>query len=353
MLLRRTASFLVALSALVIPASAAPPERTLDVYFIDVLGGAATLVVTPERESILIDSGWSGFEDRDPHRIERVLKDVAKLDHLDHLVTTHWHADHFGGVEGLARLVRIDHYWDRGLPDAAASDNDRANFPDGPRPGDPLGNAYKKASAGKRHTLLAGDKLPLKGAIEAVVLASGGRVIEGSSGPRNPACDGAPADLAPDHSDNARSLALRFRIGKFAFLDCGDLTWNVEKRLVCPTDLIGQIDLFQVTHHGMAISNHPTLVRTISPTVAVMNNGPKKGGDAAAVKLLRSIPSIEAAYQLHKNAATPAEDNTDPGLIANTTAKGGQFVHARVAPDGSRFTVRIGTDGAPRSFQTR
>ena len=82
--------------------------RPLEIYFIDVEGGAATLLVTPERESILIDSGWPGLDDRDPKRIVHVLKDLAGCDQLDHLVTTHWHTDHYGGVAGLARMVRIE-----------------------------------------------------------------------------------------------------------------------------------------------------------------------------------------------------------------------------------------------------
>jgi hypothetical protein len=328
------------------------PARNLDIYFIDVMGGAATLLVTPERESVLIDSGWPGLEDRDPKRIEHVLKDVAGLDHLDHLVTTHWHADHFGGVEGLSKRLRIDHYWDRGLPDPDAPDGDKAAFPDGPKPDSPLGRAYRSASLGKRRALKAGDTLPLKGPVEALVLASGGRAIETPTGPPNPLCAEAPPDLKPDPSDNARSLAFRFRLGKFAFLDCGDLTWNIEKTLVCPVDKIGPIDLYQVTHHGMAISNHPTLVKTIAPTVAIMNNGPRKGGDPATVRLLRTIPSLQAAYQLHKNAANGAE-NTDSTLIANPDQAGGQFIHVAVEPEGSRFTVRFGGDGPGRTFSSR
>jgi beta-lactamase superfamily II metal-dependent hydrolase len=332
--------------------AAAPAGRPLEIFFIDVNGGAATLLVTPEGESVLIDTGWPGEDDRDPRRIEHVVKGVAGLDHIDHLVTTHWHRDHFGGVAGLARRVRIDRFWDRGLPDPSAPDYDRAAFPDGPRRDDPLGVAYRKASEGKRGALKAGERLPLRGAVEAVVLASGGAVIEATSSAPNPACADAPPDQKPDPSDNARSLAFRFRLGKFDFLDCGDLTWNVEKLLVCPTDKIGPIDLFQVTHHGASNSNHPTLVRTISPTVAVMNNGPKKGGEPAVVRLLKSIPSIRAAYQLHKNAATPDEANTEPALIANPSPEGGQFLRVSVDPDGSRFTVRIGADGPPREFES-
>src|SRR3954453_10768604 len=142
---------------------AAEPSRPLEIDFIDVMGGAATLIVTPDRESLLIDSGWPGFNDRDPKRIVHVLKEVAGLDHLDHLATTHWHRDHFGGVEGLSKLVRIDHFWDRGLPDPDAPDGDKAAFPDGPKRDDPMGIAYRKASEGKRAALKSGDTIAMKG----------------------------------------------------------------------------------------------------------------------------------------------------------------------------------------------
>lgn len=329
------------------------PPSGLDIYFIDVLGGAATLIVTPERESILVDTGWPGFDDRDPKRIEHVLKDVAKLDHIDHLVTTHWHIDHYGGVEGLAKRVRIERFWDRGLPDPDAPDGDKLAFPDGPKPNDPLGVAYRKASEGRRKTLKAGDSIPLKGETSLLILASGGKVLDAPAGATNSLCESAPADLAPDPSDNARSLVFRLRHGQFDFFDGGDLTWNIEKQLVCPVDRVGPIDLYQVTHHGMAISNHPLLLQTIAPTVAVMNNGPKKGGDAATVQRLKSIPSIKAAYQVHKNAKTRADENTDPALIANTDPAGGQFIRVQVTPDGRQFRVGIGENGATRTFESR
>lgn len=350
----RTPCFALALAALTTLTGAdAPPSRGLDIYFIDVMGGAATLVVTPERESVLIDTGWPGFDDRDPKRIEHVLKDVAGLDHLDHLVTTHWHRDHFGGVEGLAKRVRINHFWDRGLPEDEHADKD--DFHDGPKPDDPLGIAYRKASLGKRKVLKAGDSLPLKGEIKALVLAASGKVLPSGAnpGPHNPLCADAPADRPEDRSDNARSITLKFTLGAFDFLDCGDLTWNIEKQLVCPVDRIGPIDLYQVTHHGLDISNHPTLLQTIAPTVAVMNNGPTKGGLASTVHRLQSIASIQALYQLHKNAKTAADDNTNAALIANHDEAGGQYIHVSVPDDGARFNVRIGPDGRDQLFESK
>jgi len=353
--------FVAVVSVLAGPVAAGQPgrDRALDIYFVDVLGGASTVLVTGEGESILVDSGWPGFDDRDPKRIVHVLKDLAGRDHLDHLVTTHWHRDHFGGVAGLARLIKIDHFWDRGLPEDRDSTLD---FPDGPADDDPLGFAYRKASAGKRKALRPGETLPLSG-LKAVVLASGGKVIDrpvagpsrdGSDSNRpNPVCDEAVPDQPADPSDNARSLVLLFTLGRFQFFDAGDLTWNIERKLVCPIDLVGKVDLFQVTHHGMNSSNNPVLVRTLEPTVAIMNNGPHKGGSAATVRLLKGIPSIKAAYQLHRNADTDASENTEPELIANKAEAGGEYIHVRVEADGSKFSVQIGDRGPVRTFESR
>src|SRR5882672_8518036 len=95
-------------------------SRTLDIYFIDVEGGAATLIVTPLGESLLIDSGNPG--DRDPDRIAHVARDVAGLKQIDHYITTHWHQDHVGGIPRLATLIPVIHFYDRGLPENPTSD---------------------------------------------------------------------------------------------------------------------------------------------------------------------------------------------------------------------------------------
>lgn len=330
-------------------ASHAQNQTGLRLYFIDVLGGAATLIVTPENETILVDSGWPGHDDRDPKRIVQVLKEVAGRDRIDHLITTHWHTDHVGGVEGLAKLVEIGQYWDRGLPEDHLEGVD---FPEGDR--DPLIAAYRKASAGKRKALRPGDALPLK-SVSLRVLAASGNVLlhrhqEGDT--HTASCDEHP-DKPADRSDNARSLTFRLSLGDFDFFDAGDLTWNIEKQLVCPHNLVGGIDLYQVTHHGLDISNHPTLLKTIAPTVAIMNNGPRKGGSAETVHRLKALPGLEALYALHKNAETGPDDNADPTLTANSDPEGGQFIQVQVAPDGSGYTVRIGKDGPARSFKSR
>jgi len=323
----------------------------LEIYFIDVQGGAATLLVTPERETVLIDCGYATEDDRDPRRIERVLKEVAGLERVDHLVTTHWHRDHAGGVAGLAKRVEIGRFWDRGLPEDGEPG---VEFPIGPGDDDPLGVAYRAASRGKRTVPKPGDSLPLRGDVSAVVLATSKRMIPPSADtPINPLCQSPPEHFSVTPGENDWSLALKFRAGEFDFLACGDLTWDYERALVCPHDLIGKIDLFMVTHHGRNTSNNPILLRTIEPIVTVMNNGPTKAGDIETVRALRTIPSIQASYQLHRNIKTGDEGNTDPSLIVNDSPEGGRFLHVSVSPDGSTFRVRMDVDGPERTFESR
>src|SRR5256885_6102912 len=99
---------------LLAPASrAGPADKRLDVYWVDVEGGAATLIVTPAGESVLIDSGFPG--ERDANRIFDVATKAAGLKQIDHLVTTHYHLDHFGGAATLATLMPIRNVYDNGL----------------------------------------------------------------------------------------------------------------------------------------------------------------------------------------------------------------------------------------------
>src|SRR6059058_3991176 len=82
--------------------------KTLDVYFIDVEGGQATLMVSPSGQSMLVDTGWAGFNNRDADRIAAAAK-LAGVKQIDYLVITHFHGDHVGGVPQLAAKLPIKH----------------------------------------------------------------------------------------------------------------------------------------------------------------------------------------------------------------------------------------------------
>ncbi|MEZ6133208.1 MAG: MBL fold metallo-hydrolase [Planctomycetaceae bacterium] len=320
---------------------------TLDIYFVDVEGGAATLLVTPAGESMLIDSGYPDNNGRDKNRIMAVAKDEAGLSAIDHAVVSHWHRDHYGNHAAIAAEFGIRNFWDRGIPDTLQEDD---SFEDRIA-------AYRAASQNSSRALKAGDSLPLKSGntpLTVKVLTSGREVVP-NTGPKNPFAD-RHEEHDVDSSDNAASLSLLMQLGDFRFLCCGDLTWNIEGQLMTPNNPIGTVDLFMVTHHGLPVSNNPALVLAVDPTVTVMCNGPTKGGAESTLKTLKQIASLKDMYQLHQNLALDVAAQAPPELIANTgtteTCKG-QWVKAVISPRGDSYTVQIGRDGAKRTYQTR
>jgi beta-lactamase superfamily II metal-dependent hydrolase len=319
----------------------------LNIYFVDTEGGAATLVVTPLGESVLIDCGNPGARDAD--RIHRTAVQ-AGLKAIDHLIITHWHTDHYGGVARLSQLMPIHHFYDHGIPPTLAED--KINFPI-------LIQAYRKASRGKSKTLKPGDELTLKQPkdgppLRLFCLCGSGEVIPDKPGAAlNPiAKDHVPQP--DDPTDNARSLGFLLSYGDFRFLDLGDLTWNIEYKLVHPSDKIGPVDVYQSTHHGLEISNNPVVIKTVQPRVAVFNNGARKGGHPSVIATLRRLPEPPDIYQVHRNLLAEAQENTDPAFIANQDAKcQGEGIHLAVAADGKSYVVTVGEKGQPRRYQTR
>ena len=322
-------------------------DGRLDIYFIDVEGGAATLLVSPAGESLLIDSGYPDNNGRDRDRIIDVVQNVAGLKRIDHAAVSHWHRDHYGNHAALAATIGIGTFWDRGIPDALQEDD---SFEDRIA-------EYRAASQNASRSLDVGDRLPLtsgKTPLSVRVLTSGRRVVP-NVGPENPFAD-RHKERDRDPTDNAASLSLLFEFGSFRFLCCGDLTWNVEGRLVTPRNPIGTVDLYMVTHHGLPTSNNPALVLAVDPTVTVMCNGPTKGGAEGTLKTLREISSLKDMYQLHQNEKLDQALQAPSDFIANTGSTSsckGHWVKASVAPDGGSYTIQIGPDGNQRRYRTR
>jgi competence protein ComEC len=291
----------------VLPATAQAQE-TLEIYFIDVEGGGATLFVSPAGESLLIDTGNGGQSAvRDAGRIMDAMQDADIAD-IDHLITTHWHGDHYGAMQELASKVPVRHFIDHGP--SVESSAVAADF---------LNTTYPVLYRGIEHTVVSpGDRIALAG-VDITVLASAKRVIDrplpGGGRPNRYCADFVPQ--AEDNGENAQSVGILGRFGEFRVLHLGDLTVNTEFELMCPANPVGTVDLFVVSHHGQPTSNAEVLVHAIESRVAIMNNGTRKGGQPEAMRVLHTAPGLEDLWQLHFSQLS-GQEYTVPGLfIAN------------------------------------
>lgn len=310
--------------------SAAPPDakKPLKIYFVDVEGGQATLFVTPAGQSLLIDTGWPGFDNRDANRIVAAATD-AGLKKIDFVLLTHYHRDHAGGVPQLAAKIPIgaflDHGENRETSDAATQEG---------------WQAYLKTVAQqnlKRIIAKPGDSLPLQG-IETKVISSDGAVIADplpGAGATNSACQTAPQSPA-DLTENPRSLGTLFTFGKLRILDLGDLTSDKEMLLMCPANKLGAVDIYIVSHHGSLTSNSPLFLNGIAPRVAIMDNGATKGGAPSSWDAVKHSPRLEDLWQLHfSNEGGPAHNAAD-SFIANLSGPdAGNYLKLSAWPDGN------------------
>jgi competence protein ComEC len=309
--------------------------KSLEIYFIDVEGGQSTLLVDPQGESLLIDTGWSDFNGRDADRIMNAAK-AAGIDHIDYLVITHYHTDHAGGVPQLASRIKIDNFADHG-PNMENTTETRANYA-----------AYQKVAAQAQHIVLKpGDTIPFKGISVQVVTSAGDEIRDPlpGAGQPNPLCPSKP-DAPADISENSRSVGLLITYGKFRFIDLGDLTVRGELGLACPHNLIGTVDLFLVTHHGTAhpgsgdSSNTREIVDALRPRVAVMDNGAIKGGHPVAWQIVHDSPGLQDLWQLHYAVMAGKDHNVAEPFIANLAGPQdvGNYIEASAQADGT-FTV--------------
>jgi beta-lactamase superfamily II metal-dependent hydrolase len=279
--------------------------KPLDIYVIDTEGGKATLFVAPSGESLLIDSGNPGARDTD--RIMLAVTE-AGLKQIDYLMSTHYHIDHIGGMQELAKRIPIGHYIDHG-----PSIEEREQVPN-------FQQAYTELRAKAKHTVVKpGDKVPIAGLDWRIVMSAGKALktpLPGGGEP-NPACaQFTPKENARD-PENGQSLGSVITYGRFRAIDLGDLLWNNEADLMCPNNPIGPVDLYLVSHHGLDASGSPALVHGVRPRVAVMQNGTRKGGAVQAYQIMRSSPRLEDIWQSHWSWNGGIEHNPAGVFIAN------------------------------------
>ncbi len=343
-------------AALLVSMPGAHAQQTLDIYWTDADGAAATLIVTPEGQSILVDSAFERPENTYANRIKAAMDD-AGVTQIDYAVTTHYHGDHVGGLFALAEMVPIIEFVDHGettLPDEGG----QARY----------AQYVELAATGERTTVSPGMTLPVRG-VDVVVIASHKEFLtEPLMGPAepNPVCETAnPSSqycrgdecvstaLADFDGEDIYSAGFHLSMGDFQYVNVGDLSYGGLHALVCPVNNVGTIDLLDYPHHGNDIA--PQFVASLAPIAAVSSAGATKGGNPDGYEAAAASPGLAGFWQMHYATGTDDAHNTEERKIANLTAENdqGHWIKAEVQPDGSSFTITNARNGYSETYTSR
>jgi len=325
-------------------------SKDLKIVMVDVEGGAAILFVTPEHKSLLIDTGWAPgiggprpapgepTQPPPPSSADRIAAAAALLGvtKIDFLLMTHYHADHLGGLQALLAKLPVDTFIDHGpnreQPAANANPRQLSFAPATLYPN------WVAAYQGHRHiSAQVGLKLDI-GSMHLEFVTSDGAVLASllhGGGENNPFCIGVQPMSRDGGEENARSLGIVITFGKTRILDLGDLTWNKETELLCPANKVGKVDVYFVTGHGMDLSSSPP-TEALDPLVALMQNGPMKGSDAAVINTVDSYPDLQGFWREHYSVRYP-DLNGDPNYIANLNQQPdqGYSISVDITPKGT------------------
>jgi beta-lactamase superfamily II metal-dependent hydrolase len=363
------AATLVCLSALSLCAGGAmaqaqKPSQDLRIVAVDVEGGAATLFVTPEGKSLLIDSGWApgaGGQKPPPGITPATSADkivaaahALGLKKIDYFIITHYHADHIGGFQSLTDKIEIDNFIDHGpnvqtdppgLDPARAASSSEGMY-----------KTYSRIIAGKNHIVpKTGDTLDI-GSMHLRFISVAANVLPTTlpeGGQANPDCAGVPEMERDGGIENHYSVASLITFGKTRITAFGDLPWNEEIKLLCPANKIGPVDLYFVTQHGMDLSSSPP-TRALDPIVSIMANGAIKGGDEAPMKMIATYAHRDQNLWLLHDTIRYPNLNPDPNFIANLDWVPDQnfIITATVTPAGM-ITITNGRNHFSRTYKAR
>ena len=304
-------------------------QKPLEIFFIDVEGGQATLFVTPAGQSLLVDTGWGYNGFRDANRIVTTATKLAHLKKIDYVLITHYHTDHVGGVPQLAQKIKVGEYIDHGPNRETSKDSST------------LYSEYQAATNGaEKMVAKPGDTLPIKG-LNLTFVSADGNLIDhplSNAGAPNQACDGVE-QKATDPSENARSIGMVIDFNQLRIVDLGDLTWAKELQLMCPENKLGHADIYIASHHGLDQSNSPALVHGLTPRVAIIDNGNKKGASPTAWDIIKSSPGLQDIWQLHFADANGSEHNAPDSFIANTEDTDSGFYLKLTAHEDGSFQI--------------
>lgn len=303
-------------------------SQNLEIYCIDVDQGDATLVVTPHKRSILIDSGLNSKASA----VKEVITDYAGLDSIDYYVCTHYDRDHYGGIDKLVAMgvgVREKFYdrdAERWIPDSKKESKDYRE--------------YKDTAGNKRKWLRPGKKIPIGDDVEVECIVSNARA-KGEYG---------PIEYPP--YENGYSIGLIISYNDFDFFIAGDLTKKVEQKLA-ERGVLKDVDLYHVSHHGADTSSDSLFLEAIKPEVCIISNGSHAGYKhprRKTIERLENTSSVTGIYQTNKNINTSSKIKNVPDEFIGDLEPDGSEGTILVSVGDSTYGIKIISSGQEKTY---
>ncbi len=310
------------------PAAAAAQE--LRIYHIDVEQADATLLVSPAGHTLLVDSGKNGHGPR----ILAALQ-AAGATRIDHFVATHYHEDHYGGIDEVVSA---------GIPVGTAYDRgDTAFVPVSTRSG-PTFRGYQQAVGHRAIHLTRGIPIPLDPAMSVLCISSGGVVL------------GEDQPVQHGGDENDMSVGLLVTYGSFRYWVGGDVETATEAKIAA-RDLVRDLDVYQANHHGADNGSSAAFLADLKPRVVIISNGSNKTfrhPRASTLNRIRALAPPPAIFQTNRYQhegddgdnvpdeaiADPETDDTD-GTILVTVSQPADSFTVSFGSTSRRFALRM------------
>jgi competence protein ComEC len=303
--------------------------QTLRIYHIDVDQASATMVVSPAGHTLLVDSGKNGHGARIRSALQR-----AGVDRIDYFVDTHYHEDHYGGIDEVV---------DAGVPVGAAYDRGDKAFLPASKLADPTYQGYDRTVGQHAEQLSRGETIPLD-PLMTVTCTNAGGVVLGESDP-------------PQHAgeENDMSIGLLITFGGFRYWIGGDTEDPTEAKIAA-RDLVRDVDVYVADHHGADNGSSADFLADLRPSVVIISNGSNKAfrhPRASTLARLRSLTPPPTIFQLNQYLGTGDDGgNVAAEFIADPqTVDDDGTILVTVDQSSASFTVSYGT--TTRSFNVK
>lgn len=214
------------------------PQK-LRIFFIDVGQGDSTLIITPDKKTVLIDGGGSDSFDVGEKVLLPYLLDRRILK-IDYVLISHFDTDHCGGILTIMEKVKVKNII---ISEQAEHSENYERF--------------KKLMINKKIRLIEvkrGDKIKIGRYSEFKILFP-------------------PSRLLSENPLNNNSIVAQFNYNNFKMLFTGDIEKLAEQQILKTEKAEISADILKVAHHGSKTSSIPEFIKAVRPKIALIGVG--------------------------------------------------------------------------------